>query len=370
MPGTFTAENTQTVDTFNRVSAIDASLALCAALTPQALRADSVDCVTATHGDSQLVILSVTQGTNQYECRALIENTSQCRGRGNGHGHKRQEEVELGSCHTRRTRNDCRNQCQIQQGVFNDNCLCYWDSPDDPIGHPGDEMSVCPDGMQCCWSKPCWSYNDISDCYFKTGGEIDEDTGTDSRCAWNRTDSTCNCRTPLVPVPIPTTLPIHFPFDCTCPYSQVNTTSPTECASLVPPTQQQSRQLRFLNSRIFVTAEKLKQTTYVRQCPRDKIRVFFSFGVRVHTILNKVQSRLRALGVEFATQYQSKFVDFFFYPSQGNRFRTIAEEELTKEELEALSPSEVEYEEVTADDQTVVALSASALAAALAVGAL
>jgi hypothetical protein len=367
MPGTFTPENTESVDTFNRGSTVDAALALCAALTPTALRADSVDCVTSAQGANQLVILSVTEGANQYECRAIVENKSQCRGRG-GHNNKRQ--VVENSCHLRRTKDDCRDQCNIIPGVFNDNCLCYWDSPADVNGHPGDESPTCPEGQQCCWSKPCWSYLDISDCYFKSGGLIDEITGTDSRCAWNTTDSTCNCRTPLVPVPVPTELPIHYPFDCTCPYSPVNTTSPAECAALVPPTQQQSRELRFLNSRFFVTANHLQRTTYVSQCPRDKVRVFFSFGVRVHTILNKVQDRLRNLGVDFATQYQAKFVDFFFYPSQGGRFRAIAEEELSKDELEALSPSEVEYEEVAADDQTAAALSAAAMAAALAVGAL
>lgn len=366
LPGTFTPQNTESVGTFNKVSAQAAATSLCGKLTSSALRADAADCVVYQEGGKWGVKVAVTEGSNQYECRAYVDNQSQCRGNSGGNGHKRQ--VSLDDCNQRASREDCQRGCIVNTdgNPLEDNCDCWWDPAGAP-GFPIDTDDFCPTGQQCCFNKPCQSYMDSSDCYFQSGGQTSEVTGTDSRCAWS-VDVGCVCRTPLEPLPVPTTLPTDAPFDCVCPYSTNATTSAQECAALLEPTAQQQRELNFLSNRVFTNAKQARTAAFVSQCPRDKVRVFFTFGVRVHQVLTKVKTRLRQQVVNFITEYHSNFVDFFFYPNQGGRFRAIAEEELSKEELEALSPSSLEFEDAKTDDQTTVALSAAALAAATVVG--
>jgi len=369
LPGTFTPANTETIDTFNKVSATAAANALCSKLTATALRADAADCVVFTEGSKVGVKVAVTEGTNHYECRAYVDNDSQCRGNsGGGNGHKRQTTATY-DCSVRNTTGECLAGC-FGSDPLNDNCDCWWDPPGSP-GFPLENViDPCPEGQQCCFNKPCQSYLDATDCYFLSGGAIDELTGTDSRCTWDPSEAMCVCRNPLEPLPVPASYPVELPIDCICPFSNSTTVTAEQCAALLTPTEQQERELFFLSNRVFVTAKQLYSQSFVSQCPRDRVRVFFSFGPRVHAILTKVKSRLRQQTVSFLTQYHSNFVDFFFSPNQGGRFRAIAEEELSKEELEALSPSSLEYEDAKTDDQTTVALSAAALTAAAVAGAI
>lgn len=369
LAGTFTSSNTETIDTFNKVSASAAAASLCTKLTATALHADSADCQVFTEGSKVGFKVAVTEGSSQYECRAYVDNDSQCRGRsGGGNGHKRQ--ASSLSCGARTTTEQCLQGC-FGTDPANDNCECWWDSPGSDGGFPNDNnVDPCPEGEQCCYNKPCQSYVDSIDCYYLSGGTGDALTGTDSRCTWDTSTFLCVCRAPLQPKPVPPAYPVDYPFDCLCPFSTNVTTTAEECAALQTPTQQQERELAFLSNRVFVNAKQHYSRSFVAQCPRDRVRVYFSFGPRVHSILDKIKSRLRQQVTSFITQYQANFVDFFFSPNEGGRFRAIAEEELSKEELEALSPSSLEYEDAKTDDQTTMALSAAALTAAAVAGAI
>jgi hypothetical protein len=129
-----------------------------------------------------------------------------------------------GACSTITSKGTCLAGCSINDPLAN-TCDCFWDNPADPDGFPQDNAFICAPGETCCWNVPCSHWTDPDDCVYGSGLIFNESTGLfeGNTCEW-KSDFTCGCRAPLVPVvlPAPPVFTLFAPFDCTCPYLTVD----------------------------------------------------------------------------------------------------------------------------------------------------
>lgn len=374
-PGAVTSANAKTLKTFNKGSTSAAVSAICLAATAQALGVRSVTgCDSdSVSGRTLLTLNLVSKNNTQFQCKFFVNNVNQCSAanpsttqqrdpnggwgsnndddddRGGGRWFKkRQSEFDPPACRERTTLNACRQGCTPSTDLLGD-CDCLWDTPTNSAGQPTDGDS-CPTGQRCCYNVPCQNWDLEDDCIAGSGGDVN---GVGARCDYDASrpqGQQCFCKAPLVPAPPPPPgADSYAPFDCICSAEgYANTTEIAECPMSgnpngEPPTVAESKLIRRLNFKLALIVSKVNTKTFLKQCKLDRVRITYPRGQLVKFVSSLV-NLFKSKGLQVKLEYFADRSGAYLYTPQGygNRLKTVAEEDLSPEELAAMGPIEID----------------------------
>jgi len=377
--GSLDANNAKTVQTFSKgKSSSEAASQLCGVFTRRQLKlvpADTLTCTTLVVGTRTLLsaeIVVASMGV-AYECTFFVNNTASCAGANpfrKSHTHKRQQhEVgpanNLEPCNTYTDVSACLFRCDSD--VLYGSCACFWDDPSSPDGFPLDHnaSATCTPETPCCWNRPCSTFITSADC--ANGGGGDSLTNVFDRCVW--VGDVCQCAAPLIAVPVPAnqSTEVFPPFDCLCPVEDAHTSSVAQCAILLDATREQQRQIHRFAFRVALAIGKFNLASFIASCPKDRVRlaipkILQKFAVAsnwLRPIVTRISAALARQGIPFIFTFGDAYCDFVTEFSFGHRVKSVAETELSTNELQQLEPIAV-----TTAPSSIVTLS-TALTAAL-----